>query len=44
MMSAGEQETTAAGGEVQEGSILDSMLSAMPKIVERNAAKKWSRT
>ena len=35
-MSAGEQETTAAESEVQEGSILDSMLTAMPKVVERD--------
>lgn len=35
MMSAGEQEIQA-GGQVESGSILDSMLSVMPKVVERD--------
>ncbi|APZ92327.1 type VI secretion protein, EvpB/ family [Fuerstiella marisgermanici] len=36
MMSAGEQEAQAEAGAEESGSILDSMLSAMPKVVERD--------
>ena len=35
-MSAGEQEAQAEAGAEESGSILDSMLSAMPKVVERD--------
>ncbi len=36
MMSAGEQEAQADAGAEASASILDSMLSAMPKVVERD--------
>jgi type VI secretion system protein ImpC len=39
MMSAGEKETQAAEEQVASGSILDSMLEAMPKAVERDEAE-----
>ncbi|MEO2019058.1 MAG: type VI secretion system contractile sheath large subunit [Fuerstiella sp.] len=35
-MSTGEQEAQAAEGQVESGSILDSMLDAMPKLVEHD--------
>jgi type VI secretion system protein ImpC len=39
MMSAGEKETQAAEEQVASSSILDSMLEAMPKAVERDEAE-----